>query len=88
MVGEIWKDVKEGRVLVITSHVDGKDAPLIATPTTTALERLPGRTLSGDFRIISDLRYPNLFCEKTDYPEVKMADMRSIAETAVALKTK
>ena len=88
MVGKIWKDVRLGRVLVVTSHVAGKDAPIIATPTTTVQKKLPGRTLSGDFRIISDLRLPNLFCDKDDYPPVKMADISQISERAVAMKLK
>ena len=88
MVTKLWKYVREGRVLVITSHVAGSSAPLVATPTTTDQKKLPGRTMSDDFRIISDLRSPNLFCEKNDYPEVKMADMRLIAEKAVGMKTK
>ena len=53
---KIRNDVRQGRVFVITPHVDGKDAPLIATPTTTVRKKLPDRTMSGDFRIISDLR--------------------------------
>ena len=35
-VEKIRKDVEDGRVLVISSAVDGPDAPIIATPTTTA----------------------------------------------------
>ena len=34
------------------------------------------------------MRPPNLLCEKTDYREVEMADIRLIAEKAVAMKTK
>ena len=88
MVEKIWKDVRQGRVLVITPHVAGKEAPIIATPTTTVQKKLPDRTMSDDFRIISDLRLPNLFCEKDDYREVKKADIRQIAERAVAMKLK
>ena len=86
MVEKIWKDAKEGRALVISPHVSGSDAPLIATPATTAQKRLPDRTLSTDFRIISDLRYTNLFCDKSDYPEVRVTDMEKIAERLVALE--
>ena len=88
MVKKIWEDVRQGRVLVITSHVAGNDAPIISTPTKTVQKKLPGRTMSGDFGIISDLRLPNLFCEKDDYPEVKMADIRQISERAVSMKMK
>ena len=80
--------MREGRVLVITSHVAGSSSPLIATPTTTVQKKLHGRAMSDDFRIISNWRFPNLFCEKTGYPEGKMADMRLIAEKAVEMKTK
>ena len=44
--------------------------------------------MSDDFRIISDLRFPNLFCFKEDYPEIKMTDIRKVAEKAVAMKLK
>ena len=88
MVENIWKDVRNGRVLAITSKVAGPDAPLIATPTTTALKKLPGRSISNDFRIISDLRYTNLFCAKSDFPEVKITDICLIAERAVSVKRK
>ena len=88
MVKKIWKDVRLGRVFVMTSHVAGKEAPIIATPTTTVQKKLPGRTMSGDFWIISDLRLPNLFCDKDDYPPVKMTDIRQVAERAVAMKLK
>ena len=53
MVGKIRNDVRAGRVLVISSHQAGEDAPILATPTPTAQKRLPDRTLSSDFRIIS-----------------------------------
>ena len=75
-----------GRVLVISSRVAREDAPLIATPTTTAQKRMPGRTLSSYFRIISDLRYTNLFFRKADYPEVKMTDIEKIADKVIATK--
>ena len=69
-----------------TSNAAGKDAPLIATPTTTVQKRMLGRTPSTDFRTISDLRYPNMFCTKEDYPEVKMTDIAQIAEQVIATK--
>ena len=64
MVKKIWKDVRVGRVLVVSSRVVGGNSPTIATPTTTAQKRLPDRTMSDDFRIISDLRFPNLFVSR------------------------
>ena len=76
MAQELWEDLREGRVLIATSHVAGDDDPLIATPTTTVMKRLPDRTMSDDCRIISDMRFRNLFCDKEDCPEVKMADVR------------
>ena len=75
-------------VLVVTSHVAGGDAPIISTPTTMVQKRLPGRTTSGDYRVISDLRYPNLFFDKADYPEVITTDINQIAERAIAMKMK
>ena len=71
---------------MVTSHVEGDDAPAIATPTTMAQKRLPGRTLPDDYRVISDLRFTNLHCDKADYPEVKLTDIRKIAEKSVATK--
>ena len=61
MVGETWKDVRKGRVLA--AHCDSvrPDTPLIPTPTTTAVKKLPRRTTSADVRIISGLRQTNLF---------------------------
>ena len=88
MVEKIWKDVRNGRVLVISSKQAGEDAPILATPTTTAQKRLPDRTLSTDFRIISDLGFPNLSCQKEDFPEVHLADVTKIAERALANKLK
>ena len=44
--------------------------------------------MSSDYRIISDLRYQNSFCDRADYPDVKMTDVRQIAEKAIATKTK
>ena len=38
MVGEIWKDVRKGRVLAVHADASKPDAPLIPTPTTAALE--------------------------------------------------
>lgn len=61
---------------------------MISTHTATVQKRLPDRTMSDDFRIISDIRLTNLFCNKSHYPDVKMNDTRWIAEKAVALKTK
>ena len=84
-VKKLWKDVQKGRVSVV--HVDDvePDTPVMATPTTTALKKLPGRTVSTDVRIISDIRLPNLFCDKNSYPPVHLADISEIAERAVML---
>ena len=62
------------------------DVPVIATPTTMVQKRLPCRTLSGDFRIISDLRFTNLYCEKKAYPEAKLTDAKQIAEKSISTK--
>ena len=88
MVEKIWKDVRQGRVLVITSRVAGPESLLIATPTTTAVKKLPDRSISKDFRIISDLRYTNLFRMKSEYPDVQVTDIIQLAERAVSVKRK
>ena len=88
MVEKMWKDVQHGRVMVITSKTAGPDAPLIATPTTTALKKLPDRSISTDFRLISDLRYTNLFCIKEDFPDAQLTDITRVAERAVTVKRK
>ena len=62
------------------------NTPVMATPTTTAVKKLPDRTVSTDVRIISDLRLPNLYCDKNSYPPVYLADISEIAERAVTLK--
>ena len=64
MVRKIWKDVRQGRVLVAHSDVIKPDAPLIPTTTTTVAKKLPDRTISTDVRSIPDLRLTNLFCVK------------------------
>ena len=76
----------EGRVLANTSQVEGGNYPPIATPTTKVNKRTPGRAMSTDFRIISDIRCANLFCEKEDYPAVNLADIEQIAEKDIATK--
>ena len=86
MVGKLRKDVRDVGVFIIPPRCDGPTAPLIATPTTTAQKRKPDRTLSTDFRIISDLRYPYHFCFKSEYHEVKLTDVGKIAERAIATK--
>ena len=63
-----------GSVLVSSSKMDGPEAPLTESPTTTALKKLPGRSISTDFRGVSDHLLANLFCVKSDYPENKMTD--------------
>lgn len=87
MAAMIWKDVRNGRVAALSSDVAGPDAPLIATSTMASGKRL-GRSISADFRIESDLRRTNLFCAKSDYPDVHVADIQRIAEREVALKSK
>ena len=78
----------EGRAATITSHVEGGKSPLIDAPTTAAQKRMPDRAISSEFRIISDVGYTNLLCEKDDYPVVRHTDMDSIAERESASKTK
>ena len=86
MAKKIWKDVREGRVLVATSHVAGGVDPVISTPTAMVQKRLRDRTLSDDYRIISDPRFTSLNCVKTDFFEVKLVDIRRAAEKALATK--
>ena len=64
MATKIWKDLLEGRVMSVTSHVAGDDAPVISTPTAMVRKRTPGRTLADDYRAISVLRITYLNCEK------------------------
>ena len=59
---------------------------VIPTPTTTAPKKMPDRTLSEDVRIISDLRLPNLFCAKSDFPEIAITDLRAISGRAISLR--
>ena len=42
MVVKIRKDVRAERVHFATSHVAGRDSPVLATPTTTAQKRVGG----------------------------------------------
>ena len=57
--------------------------PAMATPATAVLKKLPGRAVSTDIRIISDLRLPNLFCAKENYPPAHLTDIMEISEGAV-----
>ena len=86
MVKKLRKDVQKGRVLVVHVEAVKPNTAVMATPTTTAVKKLPDRTVSTDVRIISDLRLPNLYCDKNSYPPVYLADISEIAERAVMLK--
>ena len=71
-------------MLVVHGDAIKPDAPLIPTPATTAVEKLPDRTISADVRIISDLRLTNLLFAKEDYPAAHMTNKVEIAEGAVS----
>ena len=71
IVQKLRKDVREVRVAIAAPHVAGDNAPLISTPTATVKKRTPGQTIPGDFRLISDLRFPNFPRGKSGYVEVK-----------------
>ena len=85
MVQNIWKDVTQGRVLIVPSLQVDKHAKAIQTPTTTAHKKMPDRTVSKDVRIISDLRLPNIFCTKSDFPEIAITDLREAAGRVISL---
>ena len=86
MVQKMRKDVNKGRILMVPSELVDRYVKVIPTPTTTAPEKMPDRALSEDVRIISDLRLPNLFCTKSDFPEITITDLRAIAERVISLR--
>ena len=86
MVKKLRNDVQKGRVLAAHVNAAKPDTPVMATPTTTVLGKLPGGTASKDIRTISDLRLLNLFCDNGCYSPVHLADITEIAEGAAMLK--
>ena len=86
MVSKLWKEVRKGRVLVVHAGAIPVDMPLIPTPTTTVVKKLPDRTISTDVRIISDSRMANMFRDKTDYPEIYLTDNSEVATRAITTK--
>ena len=62
------------------------DVPMIPTPATTVVKKLPDWAISTDVRIISDLRLATMFCEKSDYPDIYLTDISEIAMRAIVIK--
>ena len=69
IMGKLWKDVRNGRMLVRTSRTISDHDQIVCTPSTLVTKKLPDRTLSTDMRLISDVRLVNNFCDKVDYPQ-------------------
>ena len=76
----------KGRVLAAPSSLVDAHVMVIPAPMKTTRKKMPGRTISEDVRIIFDLRLPNLFCTKSDYPDIAITDLREAAERVIALR--
>ena len=68
IISKIWKDVRAGRILICTTRTITEHDKIVCTPSTLVTKKLPGRTLSTEMRLISDVRLVNNFCDKNDYP--------------------
>ena len=86
MASKICKGVTKGRVLVVHSDAINPDVPMIPTPTTTEVKKLPDRAISTDVRIICDLRLANMFRDRADYADIHLTDINEIALRAVTIK--
>ena len=76
---KLWKDVRNGRMLVCTSRTISEYDQIACTPSTLVTKKMPDRTLSTDMRLISDVRLINNFCDKEDYPQCINPSLEDIA---------
>ena len=85
IISKIWSDVSDGRILVCTARTVAEFGRIICTPSTLATKKLPGRTLSTEMRLISDVRLINNFCDKNDYPACENPSLVDLAQRVEAL---
>lgn len=96
-VEKLWKDVREGRVLLISSRVEmflGGEAPdgsppVMSCPMNRVPKYLPDRTMSADGRFVADLRFPvNLGTPSTRVRKVVFPTHQQVQRRMLALKLK
>ena len=85
IISKLWNDVRAGRILVCATQTVAEFDHIICAPSTLATKKLPGRTISTEMRLISDVRLVNNFCDKTDYPACENPSLADLAQRVEAL---
>ena len=59
--------------------------PVMAAPSTLVLKKLPHRTISGDMRLVADVRLVNQSCSKYDYRPIQVPQIKDLARKGLIL---
>ena len=89
LIGEkFWKDILTKRMFVCTTRTVGPNTPVEATPTTLVDKKNPDRTISGDKRLIADLRRVNLSFPTDQFYNVSVPSISEISHDIIRLQAR
>ena len=83
---KFWKLIREGKMIVSSNAVAEEDARRQPCPTSAVQKKLPDRSLSVDFRVISDLRRVNLGFDVEQFFPVVTPNIVQVAQGILKLK--
>ena len=83
---ELWKDVRSGIMIVCEMDVAEGRNQVIRHSSTVVRKKMHYRTLSIDYRIVSDLRQINVGNDKNEFYPAEVAKLTDIADLILKLQ--
>lgn len=83
---KLRKDVRAGIIIACEIEVGEDRSQAISHSPTVALKKMPGRTLSVDYRIVSDLRQINVGNHKADFYPVEVVKLTDLFQRILKLQ--
>ena len=80
IVKKLWKDIRDGITIVCEMDVDEGHGQVISHSSSVAHKKMPGRTLSIDYRIVPDLRQINMGDDKGEFYPVEAVKLTDITD--------
>lgn len=84
IASKLRKEIRARRMFVCSTDTVTCDTPIEATPTATVEKKNPGRAISTDRRVISDMRRINVGFSVTQYYTAREPAVESIAGILVS----